>query len=312
MINAHNLPQWLWFSAVCHAAYLQNRAYTKALETETPYQSWKGNKPNVAHLCEFSVLVYILRQGQYQGNKMEKKTKRPIFIGLNNENKSVKYYALDTTKIPYSQNYKFLSNAKIPLPPMEDIKINIMPNVLCEEELDKSMPKKANGSTPKKSLYKQMAEGEDEDIPNGETMHLRKHPKVDYNQLNKLVFPDELEDNKTYLTSSVIVYAIFAKSLLGGDEPKSLREAKSTPEWPKWEEAVGAILGQLAKMNTCELVECPDNMVLIPNKWVLVRKYNKAGKLVKYKARLVVKGCAQCLGFDYDQTFAPVIRLETI
>ena len=65
-------------------------------------------------------------------------------------------------------------------------------------------------------------------------------------------------------------------------------------------------------MNTWELVKCPDNVVPIPNKWVLVRKYNKAGKLVKYKERLVVKGCAQCPGFNYDQTFVPVVRLETI
>ena len=142
------------------------------------------------------------------------------------------------TKILYSQNYKFLSNAENPLPQMEGIEINVAPNVLHEGELDKSALKKADGSTPKKSLYKQMAEGEEEDIPNGGTMHLRKHPKVDYNQLNKPVFPDELEDNKTYLTSSEIVYAIFAKSLLGGDEPKSPRKAKSTPEWPKWEKAL--------------------------------------------------------------------------
>ena len=145
-----------------------------------------------------------------------------------------------------------------------------------------------------------MAEGEEEDILNGETMHVRKCPKVDYNQLNKPLFPDELEDNKTYLSSSEIVYAIFAKSSLGGDEPKSLHKAKSTPKWSKWEEAVGVELGQLAKMNTWELVKCPDNVVPIPNKWVLVRKYNKAGKFIKYKARLVVKGCAQHPGFDYD------------
>ena len=149
MINACNLPQWLWFSAVCHAAYLWNRAYTKALETETPYQPWKRNKPNVAHLHEFGVPVYILRQGQYQGNKMEKKTKRPIFIGFNNENKSIKYYALDTTKILYSWNYQFLSNAENPLPPMEGIEINIVPNVLHEGELDRAHQKRPMGVHPK-------------------------------------------------------------------------------------------------------------------------------------------------------------------
>ena len=65
-------------------------------------------------------------------------------------------------------------------------------------------------------------------------------------------------------------------------------------------------------MNIWELVKCPDDMVPRPNKWVLVKKYNKAGKSIKYKARLVIKGCAQHLGFNYNQTFVPVVRIETI
>ena len=35
---------------------------------------------------------------------------------------------------------------------MEGIEINITPNILCEEELDKSMPKKADGNVPRKLL----------------------------------------------------------------------------------------------------------------------------------------------------------------
>ena len=89
MINAHGLPWWLWFLAVIHAAYLPNRVGTKALADKTPYECWKNNRPNVAHLRdvahlrEFGVLVYILRQGQHKGNKIENKTKKLIFIGFN-------------------------------------------------------------------------------------------------------------------------------------------------------------------------------------------------------------------------------------
>jgi hypothetical protein len=41
-------------------------------------------------------------------------------------------------------------------------------------------------------------------------------------------------------------------------------------------------------------------------------KRNEHGDVVKYKARLVVKGYAQRRGIDYDEVFAPVDRLDTV
>jgi hypothetical protein len=47
-------------------------------------------------------------------------------------------------------------------------------------------------------------------------------------------------------------------------------------------------------------------------KWVFKVKRDPARKIVKYKARLVAKGYAQIQGVDYDEAFAPVVRLETV
>lgn len=52
--------------------------------------------------------------------------------------------------------------------------------------------------------------------------------------------------------------------------------------------------------------------MLISNKWLFVKKTNNIGQIEKYKARLVIKGCAQCPGFDYNKTYLPVICLETL
>jgi hypothetical protein len=65
-------------------------------------------------------------------------------------------------------------------------------------------------------------------------------------------------------------------------------------------------------MGTWKLVPKPKNTIPIANKWVFVKKRNKAGQLTKYKARLVAKGCAQRPGYDYAETHSPVVRLETI
>uniref|UniRef100_A0A2N9FPQ8 Reverse transcriptase Ty1/copia-type domain-containing protein n=1 Tax=Fagus sylvatica TaxID=28930 RepID=A0A2N9FPQ8_FAGSY len=60
-----------------------------------------------------------------------------------------------------------------------------------------------------------------------------------------------------------------------------------------------------------ELVELPKGKMALRNKWVF--KLKKDGeKLVKYKARLVVKGFNQKQGIDFDEIFSPVVKMSSI
>ena len=96
------------------------------------------------------------------------------------------------------------------------------------------------------------------------------------------------------------------------DEPSSLEEAKRSSEWTEWEKAIKIELDQLVSTGTWKLVDKPNDAIPISNKFVFEKKRNKAGEITKYKARLVAKGCSQRPGFDYQETFSPVVRMETI
>ena len=101
------------------------------------------------------------------------------------------------------------------------------------------------------------------------------------------------------------VYMAFNESNLGNKDPKTLKEAMKSPDWPEWEEAVKTELVTLKQMGTWELANVPKDRKPITNKWVFMKKYNKEGDLQKYKARLVARGFSQIPGMDYNQTFAP-------
>ncbi|KAI5348478.1 hypothetical protein L3X38_001365 [Prunus dulcis] len=59
-------------------------------------------------------------------------------------------------------------------------------------------------------------------------------------------------------------------------------------------------------------MERPIDKPVIGVKWVFKTKLNLDGTVQKHKARLVDKGYAQKPGIDYNETFAPVARLDTI
>ena len=71
-------------------------------------------------------------------------------------------------------------------------------------------------------------------------------------------------------------------------------------------------LDLIVKNETWESVPRPTNKNVIGTKWVFRNKMNEQGEVVRKKTRLVCKGYSQQEGINYDETYAPVARIEAV
>ncbi|GJX58603.1 retrovirus-related pol polyprotein from transposon TNT 1-94 [Tanacetum coccineum] len=96
---------------------------------------------------------------------------------------------------------------------------------------------------------------------------------------------------------------------LSEEEPKKVSEAL---QHPGWVDAMQDELNQFARNKVWTLVPAPYGKIIIGLKWVFRNKRDEIGIMIKNKARLIAQGYNQQEGIDYDETFAPVARLEVI
>ncbi|GKB92452.1 retrovirus-related pol polyprotein from transposon TNT 1-94 [Tanacetum coccineum] len=92
-------------------------------------------------------------------------------------------------------------------------------------------------------------------------------------------------------------------------EPKNIKEAMADSAWI---EAMQEELHQFDRLQVWELVDKPFGKNVIKLKWLWKNKKDEDQTVIRNKARLVAKGYAQEEGIDFEESFAPVARLEAV
>ena len=94
-------------------------------------------------------------------------------------------------------------------------------------------------------------------------------------------------------------------------EPEDYYEASQSRDASKWELEIKDEMQSLISNQTWELTELLIGKKALFNKWIYqVKKEHDDSK--RYKARLVFKGFEHKEGVDYNEIFAPVVKLNTI
>ncbi|RVW24010.1 Retrovirus-related Pol polyprotein from transposon RE2 [Vitis vinifera] len=104
-------------------------------------------------------------------------------------------------------------------------------------------------------------------------------------------------------------FRAFTSSITEIQVPQNIQEAF---KYPKWKAAVNEEVRALEKNGTWEITDLPRGKKPVGCKWIFTVKYKADGNVDRYKARLVAKGFTQSYGIDYQETFAPVAKLNTV
>ncbi|GJY09377.1 retrovirus-related pol polyprotein from transposon TNT 1-94 [Tanacetum coccineum] len=179
-----------------------------------------------------------------------------------------------------------------------------------------SLNVKFNESPPPKSQPL-----EDDDVLENENIErLEKYLEIKENELLNKEIPNIKESkdhpletiignvNERTLRSQVQSQSNFF-CFVSSIEPKNLKEAIQDESWTM---AMQDKLNQFKTNDVWSLVPPLENQTIIGTKWVFKNKLDENGIISRNKARLIAQGYNQQEGIDFDETYAPVARLESI
>jgi hypothetical protein len=114
--------------------------------------------------------------------------------------------------------------------------------------------------------------------------------------------------HKGVTTRSRVAHFCEHYSFVSSIEPYRIEDALRDPDWVV---AMQEELNNFTRNEVWHLVPRP-NQNVVGTKWVFRNKQDEHDVVTRNKARLVAKGYSQVKGLDFDETYAPVARLESI
>ncbi|GFV99919.1 retrovirus-related Pol polyprotein from transposon TNT 1-94 [Trichonephila clavipes] len=94
--------------------------------------------------------------------------------------------------------------------------------------------------------------------------------------------------------------------------PNCYKQAIRSRDASKWHDAMDKEINVMKERKVWDLVDHPDNIKILENRWVYTIKYDENNKIVRYKARLVARGNTQLRGESFDEVFSPVINFTIV
>ena len=283
MLHDAKLPHYFWAETLMTAVYLRNRSPTKALQNMTPYEKLKGNKPDVKLLRSFGCVAYSHIPND-ERQKLDAKGRKCILLGYGAETKGYRLYDSMKKTVFFSRNVVFNETERH-----------------CDIENSNNQPLLSDTDDTEPPI-----EFESLEIDTTENESTELVDEV------HAAPPDILNENRHSTRQRRAPDHYGEWVTLASNEVSSYKEAINSSEKDDWIKAMGKEMESMKTNKVWNLVNLPNDKKSVGCKWVYKKKLNEYGEIEKYKARLVAQGYSLKQGEDYDETFAPVVRFESI
>ncbi|CAL8107783.1 unnamed protein product [Prunus armeniaca] len=289
ILTSAKIAKKFWAEAISTACYTANRVFLRPGTTSTPYELWKGRKPNIKHMRVFGSVCYIYRDRENLA-KFDTRSDAGIFLGYSLTSRAYRVFNKRTCTVMESINV-VVNDTDMSFGSCAYDDEDIIPAAPRQEEKDKVA-----------NINDEVHAEEDMFSP-----PLRPGAR----QVQKDHTPSDIigDLNDQRKTRSQVVAEVTHLCYVSKLEPKNSKEALLDCDWIM---AMQEELDQFTRNDVWYLVPRPKDLNVIGTKWVFRNKTDENGVITRNKARLVAQGYSQVEGLDFDETFAPVARLESV
>jgi hypothetical protein len=314
---------------------------------KTSYKLLTGKKPNVSYFRVFGSKCFILiKRGR--SSKFAPKTVEGFFLGYDSNTRAYRAFNKSTGLVEVSCDIVFdetngsqveqvdldeLDDEEAPCVALRNMSIgDVCPKESEEPTQSQDQPSSSMQASPPTQNEDQAQDDEDEvqedeppqeeDIDQGgdkddqdkeDDQEIRDqrppHPRVHQAIQRDHPVNSILGDiHKGVTTRSQVAHFCENYSFVSSIEPYRVEDALKDPDWVV---AMQEELNNFIRNELWHLVP-RSNQNVVGTKWVFRNKQDEHGVVTRKKARLVAKGYSQVEGLDFDETYAPIARLESI
>ncbi|CAN1825372.1 Retrovirus-related Pol polyprotein from transposon TNT 1-94 [Linum perenne] len=252
LLHDFGLPKIFWGEAVNTACYITNRALVRSPLKKTPYEIWKGRKPNIGYFRPFGCKCFILNTKDQLG-KFDAKSDEGIFLGYSDLSKAYRVYNKRTFKVEESINVIFDESVcvDIEVQDLEDEDFGLVRVPILTSSSEGTVP----GS---QDIEEDKADSEDVDGIKPPPHIAKRHPASQ-------VIGDP---SSGMVTRSRTVYNAFVSII----EPKNYKDALTDESWIL---AMNEELNQFERSDVWTLVPQPENRTIIGSGYLGIKLMKK-------------------------------------